>query len=159
MILILCTFFFSPMSWSQTAAQKSQIILKEYGELRSFVATLTPDEVYAGLYKIKKMGDYEIVWNFGGILSRDEFIRIYHPKSVHVKPERYFAITYHRSSQIYPTRQVIRREWGFWPYEFRYDSVDTRSREYLGKMETEDIEVSVRDQEILDEYGIELFFD
>lgn len=161
-MLKLTIFLLLSTTWAQiTPPEKAAIILDEYRQIRSFVEKLVPDEIHSQLYKVKYIEDYEIVWNFIGKPSRDEFIRIYRRKSAPgVKPEEYFAITYQRSSQMYPTRLALRRTWGFWPYEYRFDSVDLRSSRYIEKQGlTDEIEVEERDREILKDYNIQLFFD
>jgi hypothetical protein len=163
MIKLLISLLLSLTYAKVPAPQKATILMREYQELRSYVEELIPDEVHSQIYKVKYFEDYEIVWNFlkKGTPSRNEFIRIYRRKSAPgVKPEEYFAVTYQRSSQMYPTRQALRRTWGYWPYEYRFDAVDLRSKRYIEKQGLADeVEIQERDLEILNHYNIQLFLD
>lgn len=153
LLLTFVIFLLSFQSYSFDQTEKSDIILKEYIQLRSKVSQLNPDYKIGDFSNVKRYNNHILLWSLEDDLKYHEVIRIYRDKGKY----KGFAIAYHRSASIIDGRVVIRRFIGQEPFGWRNDTIDLDSAEYLGYQGLRKPVLDSIDQEITKEWGITLF--
>lgn len=107
----------------------SEKILSEYKEIEELTHQTEPDYLIAGFTRVKKIGDVKLIWLHAKKENQHQSIRL-------MKESRdgsMFSVTYHRSSQIFPGRIVIRRFIGHDLGRWVNDTIDYHTGEYLGR--------------------------
>jgi hypothetical protein len=135
------------------------ILIAEFTKLYNFVSTAKEDGRIDDFMKYKNMNGYEILWDLMTDGSEFDSIAIYRQGSENPShpSEREFAVAYYRSTQIIEGRNVIRRFVGPTVADWRNDTIDFETGEYLGSQGRPDPLVTKGDQAILDEWGIRIW--
>lgn len=151
--LILCFVFIIGSPVFGQMDDGSAVLMSEWSKFRKMVETLEPDEEVAGYYKSKAFGDVLLMWRISEDSSDDEVIRFYVERE---GEEKYFNVTYHKNKSIVPGRQVLRRFLGTEPSGWKNHTIDFNSGEYLGSQGAWRPDVSEKNMEVLNEWGITL---
>lgn len=154
MVLFALAFFPALAPASSGPEQISAKLQSEFRDLRALVQKLEPEFMVGGYLFGKRYGDHELLWHLASDSQGTDTIRLYREKSGGRKE---FAVAYLRSTQIVEGRTVIRRFVGPVVGDWRNDTIDANSGEYLGSQGVRTPELDARDREILRKWKIELF--
>lgn len=153
-ILLFVSFFLAPYAFSETvpsAEEISQILQKEWSQLRQVVENLEPDGKVGGYYEEKVYEGYSLMWKISDDPADNEVIRFYADRP---DSNKAFTVTYHKSHAIVPGRVVIRRFLGTEPYGWKNHTIDYHTGEYLGTQGAWRPDVNEKEESILEQWGI-----
>lgn len=146
-------------SWteSQAADSRSAVIQSEFERLYDFVRDLKPDGAIGGFMKHKKIGEHTILWELNYNVDGDglgsDIIRLFNE---HTDGTDSFAVSYYRTASIVPGRVVIRRFVGPSIVNWRNDTIDARTGEYLGTQGRQTPLMTADDRKMVQKWKIRL---
>lgn len=153
--LLLSLTFILGISVAAHADEHRSLVLKnEFNRFYTYVKTLTPDGQIGDFMKYKKVGAFTVLWDLGAEKSDYDLIRLYNE---HTDGTDSFAVSYYRSENIVPGRNVIRRFVGPGIKDWRNDTMDLESGEYLGMQGIFQPEMTDEDRALVQEFKVELF--
>lgn len=127
--LIFTATLFSLQNFAFAKKDVSYLLKEEWTRLRAHVETLEPDGNIGGYMDYKTYGKMTLLWRISDNEGDYEAIRFYKER----KEDGNFAITYHKSNEIYDGRIVIRRFIGPEPGGWINHTIDYNTGEYLGR--------------------------
>jgi hypothetical protein len=151
--LIFLALALLPFS-AKSQDREAQVLRQEFLKLYESVKSFTPDSHIDEFKKYKLMENYEIIWDLAEDGNEFDVITIYRD---HAELGREFTVTYYRGTHLVAGRNVVRRFVGPVVGNWRNDTADFESLEYLGMQGHPSPEVTPADQKILSAWKIELF--
>lgn len=143
------------ISFSAQASDSRATVLKnEFDRFYALVTTLKADGKIGDFMKYKKVGAFTVLWDLGTEKSDYDLIRLYNE---HKDGTDSFAVSYYRSQSIVPERTVIRRFVGPGIKDWRNDTMDVDTGEYLGMQGIFNPEMNDEDRTLVKEFNVELF--
>lgn len=133
---------------------RASVLKNEFDRFYALVTTLQHDGKIGDFMKYKKIGDFTVLWDLGTEKSDYDLIRLYNE---HNDGTDSFAVSYYRSQSIVPERNVIRRFVGPGIKDWRNDTMDLDTGEYLGMQGLLNPEMNDQDRALIEKFNIELF--
>ena len=133
---------------------RSTVLQNEFTRFYAYVKTLKADGKIGDFMNYKKVGSFTVLWDLGTEKSDYDLIRLYNE---HTDGTDSFAVSYYRSQNIVPGRTVIRRFHGPGIKDWRNDTMDVESGEYLGMQGIFNPEMTDQDSALVKEFNVELF--
>jgi hypothetical protein len=131
-------------------------ILSEYQRLMRMVSNLQSDGTIDGTTVYKQFGDTVLIWNTRETNPHASY------NTIRIQRDRpdgtTLDISYHGdATHIVEGRRVLRRFVGTFQRDFRNDTIDLETQEYLGAQGVRVPRLDARDREILREWSIVLY--
>lgn len=153
-LLLSLSLIFGLSFSAHAEGHRSVILQNEYNRFYAYVKTLKPDGKIGDFMKYKKVGAYTVLWDLGVEKSDYDLIRLYNE---HTDGTDSFAVSYYRSQNIVPGRTVIRRFYGPGIKDWRNDTMDAETGEYLGMQGIHNPEMTEEDLALIKQFKVELF--